>query len=115
MSLPLGRFPPPVETEDALRRASSILRWHVVDGPTEVDKKKDKKKAAVNPVPIDKRLALTLPECSAVSSMKVCRLRAAIWDGQLAFIQSGERGRYLIRREELERFLRSQEEREVAR
>ena len=62
-------------------------------------------------VPIAQRLALTLPECSALSGMKVCALRSAIWSGELAFIRSGERGRYLIRREALEKFLREREQR----
>lgn len=64
-------------------------------------------------VPIAQRLALTLPECSALSGMKVCALRSAIWSGDLPFIRVGERGRYLIRREALEKFLRSQEDREA--
>lgn len=61
-------------------------------------------------VPLSQRMALTLPEASALSGLKTCALRAAIWSGDLAFIRSGERGRYLIRRETLEKFLRSREE-----
>ncbi len=64
-------------------------------------------------VPLTQRLALTLPECSELTGLKVCALRAAIWSGDLAFIRTGERGRYLIRRESLEHYIRSQEQREV--
>lgn len=64
-------------------------------------------------VPLAQRLALTLPEASALSGLKVCALRAAIWAGDLAFIRSGERGRYLIRRDTLDKFLSSREEREA--
>jgi hypothetical protein len=35
-------------------------------------------------VPITQKIALTLPECSALSGFKVCALRAAIWAGELA-------------------------------
>ena len=63
-------------------------------------------------VPIAQRLALTLDECAALSGFKVCALRSAIWAGELAYIRSGERGRYLIRRETLEQFIRSREQRE---
>ena len=76
--------------------------------------------AAVNPekeklvVPITQRLALTLDECAALTGFKVCALRAAIWAGELAFIRSGERGRYLIRRETLEKFVLSRERQEAA-
>jgi excisionase family DNA binding protein len=64
-------------------------------------------------VPITQRLALTLDECAALTGFKVCALRSAIWAGELAFIRSGERGRYLIRRESLENFVRSREQREA--
>jgi excisionase family DNA binding protein len=60
-------------------------------------------------VPIVQRLALTLPECAALTGLKVCALRSAIWAGELPFIRSGERGRYLIRRESLDSFVRSRE------
>ena len=50
-------------------------------------------------VPLAQRLALTLPECAALTGLKSCALRAAIWAGELAFIRAGKRGRYLIRRE----------------
>jgi hypothetical protein len=63
-------------------------------------------------VPLDQRLALTLDECSAMSGLKVCALRTAIWAGELAYVRSGQRGRYLILRSTLEKFLRSQEQRE---
>jgi len=63
-------------------------------------------------VPVTQKLALTLEESSALSGLKVCFLRAAIWSGELAFLRSGERKRYLIRRDTLEKFLRSLEERE---
>jgi excisionase family DNA binding protein len=61
-------------------------------------------------VPITQKIALTLPECSALSGFKVCALRAAIWAGELAFVRVGSGGRYLIRREALEKFMRSQEQ-----
>ncbi len=64
-------------------------------------------------VPLTQRLALTLPECSALTGLKVCALRSAIWSGDLAFIRTGERGRYLVRRESLEQYIRSQEQREA--
>jgi hypothetical protein len=64
-------------------------------------------------IPLTQRLALTLPECSALTGLKVCALRSAIWSGDLAFIRTGERGRYLVRRESLEQFIRSQEQREA--
>jgi hypothetical protein len=67
----------------------------------------------IEPVPIAQRLTLTLPECSALTGLKVCALRSAIWAGDLAFIRTGERGRYVIRREALEKFLQSQEQREA--
>jgi hypothetical protein len=63
-------------------------------------------------VPLAQRLSLTLPECSALTGLKVCALRNAIWAGELAFIRTGERGRYLVRRETLEKFIQSQEQRE---
>lgn len=63
-------------------------------------------------VPITQKIALTLDECALLSGLKVCALRSAIWSGDLAFIRIGQRGRYLIRREALEKFLRSREERE---
>ena len=63
-------------------------------------------------VPLTQRLSLTLPECSALTGLKVCALRNAIWAGELAFIRTGERGRYLVRRETLEKFIQSQEQRE---
>ncbi len=65
-------------------------------------------------VPLTQRLMLTLPECSALTGLKICALRSAIWTGDLAFIRTGERGRYLIRRETLDRYIRSQEQREAA-
>jgi len=65
-------------------------------------------------VPIEHRIALTLPEASALSGLKVSALRAAIWSGELPFIRSGERKRYLIRRESLDRFLKSSEDKEAA-
>lgn len=40
-------------------------------------------------VPLSQRMALALPEASALSGLKVCALRAAIWAGDLAFIRSG--------------------------
>lgn len=66
-------------------------------------------------MPLTQRLALTLPECSALSGLRVCALRSAIWSGDLPFIRlgSGRRIRYLVRREALEKFLRELEEREV--
>jgi hypothetical protein len=72
-----------------------------------------KEKPAVPLVPLVQRLSLTLPECAALTGFKVCALRAAIWAGDLAFIRSGERGRYLIRRESLENFVRGREQREA--
>jgi excisionase family DNA binding protein len=64
-------------------------------------------------VPLHLRLALTLPECSALSGLKVCALRNAIHAGRLAYVRSGETGQYLIRREALEKFLREQETKEI--
>lgn len=61
-------------------------------------------------VPIERKISLTLEECSGLTGLKVCALRSAIWAGELAFVRSGTRGRYLIRRESLDRFLRDQEE-----
>lgn len=69
--------------------------------------------AVVSEIPLERRLSLTLPECAALTGFKVCALRSAIWAGELAFIRSSERGRYLIRREALETFLRSHERREA--
>ncbi|MFZ0978982.1 MAG: helix-turn-helix domain-containing protein [Candidatus Acidiferrales bacterium] len=66
-------------------------------------------------VPLAQRLALTLAECCALSGLKMYQLRFAIRDGELAFIQNGKRGQYVIRREALEKFLRAKEQREVAR
>ena len=63
-------------------------------------------------VPLAHRLALTLRECCALTGLKEYQLRAAIWAGELAFIQNGERGQYVIRREALDKFLREQERRE---
>jgi hypothetical protein len=63
-------------------------------------------------VPLHLLLALTLTQCCALSALKIYRLREAIWSGELAFIQQGSRGQYLIRREALEKFLREQERRE---
>lgn len=68
---------------------------------------------ATNAVPLTQRLTLTLPECSELTGLKVCALRSAIWSGELAFIRTGERGRYLVRRESLEQYIRSQEQREA--
>jgi hypothetical protein len=64
-------------------------------------------------LPLTQRLTLSLLEAAAVSGFKVCALRAAIWAGDLPFIRSGERGRYLIRRESLDSFVRSRERREA--
>jgi len=63
-------------------------------------------------VPLGQRLALTLRECCALTGLKEYQLRAAIWAGELPFIQNGQRGQYVIRREALEKFLREQERRE---
>lgn len=68
---------------------------------------------ATNSVPLTQRLTLTLPECAELTGLKVCALRNAIWSGDLAFIRTSERGRYLIRRESLEQYIRSQEQRET--
>ena len=81
---------------------------------TEPKPEKEKEKREKPVVPIAQRLALTLDECAAQTGFKVCALRAAIWAGDLAFIRSGERGRYLIRRETLEKFMRSREQLEAA-
>jgi len=75
--------------------------------------KPEKEKPEKPIVPVAQRLALTLDECAALTGFKVCALRAAIWAGDLAFIRSGERGRYLIRRETLEKFVRSREQLEA--
>jgi hypothetical protein len=63
-------------------------------------------------VPIERKISLTLEECSALTSLAVSALRSAIWAGEIAFIRSGERKRYIIRRESLDSFLRAREERE---
>jgi excisionase family DNA binding protein len=68
---------------------------------------------ATNTIPLTQRLTLTLPECAELTGVKVCALRSAIWSGELAFIRTGERGRYLIRREALEKFFQSQDQREA--
>ncbi len=75
----------------------------------------DSKKTSRLPieVPLTQRLALTLLECSALTGLKVCFLRGAILAGELPFIRSGKGGRYVIRREDLEKFLRSQVRREI--
>ena len=62
---------------------------------------------------IKAKLSLTLTECALLTGLKVCALRDAIAGGDLAFIRSGKGGRYLIRRETLERFLAAQERREA--
>ena len=64
-------------------------------------------------VPFAQRLTLTLPECAALTGLKVCALRAAIWAGELAFVRLGQRSRYVIRRDSLEQFLRAMEKRET--
>jgi excisionase family DNA binding protein len=63
-------------------------------------------------VDVSQKLALTLTECAELSGLKVCFLRSAIWAGELAFVRAGERKRYLVRRDTLDRFLRSLEEKE---
>ena len=63
-------------------------------------------------VPLTQRLALSLEECAALTGIKVCSLRSAIWAGDLAYVRSGEKGRYLIRREALDKFLQEQEGKE---
>ena len=62
-------------------------------------------------VPLHNKFALTLEECSVYTGIKICALRSAIADGKLAFVRTGSRARYLIRREVLEKFIRSLEER----
>jgi hypothetical protein len=69
--------------------------------------------AVVSEIPLEHRLSLTLPECAKLTGFKICALRAAIWSGELPFIRSSERGRYIIRREALEKFLCAQERREA--
>jgi excisionase family DNA binding protein len=66
---------------------------------------------SVPDLPLHQKFALTLEECSVYAGIKICALRTAINDGRLAFIRSGSRSRYLIRREVLEKFMRSLEER----
>jgi excisionase family DNA binding protein len=63
-------------------------------------------------VPLTQRLALSLEECAALTGIKVCSLRSAIWAGELAYVRAGEKGRYLIRRQTLDKFLQEREERE---
>lgn len=78
------------------------------------EKTSDERKRQEKPrliVPIESRLALTLEECAALTGLKICALRAAIWSGELAFVRSGERGQYVIRRESLQQFLREREQR----
>jgi len=65
-------------------------------------------------VPINLLLALTLPQCTALTGLKDCALRSAIHSGDLPFIRVGSRGQYVIRREALDKFLRAQEQKEVA-
>lgn len=62
---------------------------------------------------IRQKLSLTLEECAALTGFKVCALRSAIWAGDLPYIRMGAGGRYLIRREALEKFLAAQERREA--
>ena len=64
-------------------------------------------------VPLEHKLSLTLEECAALTGLKICAMRSAIWAGDLPYIRMGAGGRYLIRRESLERFLASQERREA--
>jgi len=90
------------------RRALLFMGWSLVPSLPEPEKIPQ-----LQTVPLVQRLSLTLPECSALTGLKVCALRSAIWSGDLAFIRTGERGRYLIRRESLEQFIRSQEQREA--
>lgn len=72
-----------------------------------------RKKTNVVPVPIERKLSLTLEECAALTGLKICALRSAIWAGDLPYIRMGAGGRYLIRRESLEKFLAAQEQREA--
>jgi hypothetical protein len=64
-------------------------------------------------VPLAQRIALNLAECVALTGLKMYQLRFAIRDGELPFIQRGKRGQYVIRREALEKYLRSAERRET--
>jgi hypothetical protein len=70
-------------------------------------------KTRVLVVPLAQRLALTLAECCALTGLKMYQLRFAIRDGELSFIQNGKRGQYIVRREELDKFLRTHEQREA--
>jgi hypothetical protein len=92
------------------RRAFPFWEWWTVPSDST---SKPETAPQIEIVPLSQRLALTLPEASALTGMKVCALRSAIWSGDLAFIRSGERARYLVRRETLEQFLRTLEQREV--
>jgi excisionase family DNA binding protein len=67
------------------------------------------KDQSVLAVPLAQRLALTLREACALTGLKQYQLRAAIHGGELAFIQNGTRGQFIIRREALDRFLRATE------
>jgi excisionase family DNA binding protein len=62
---------------------------------------------------IRQKLSLTLEECAVLTGFKICALRSAIWAGDLPYIRIGAGGRYLIRRESLEKFLAGQERREA--
>lgn len=77
-----------------------------------VSQEPESRKQAVDISVISQKLSLTLEECAVLTGLKVCALRSAIWAGDLPYIRMGVGGRYLIRREALEKFLAAQERRE---
>ena len=77
--------------------------------------RKTKKSVETVPVSFAERLSFAVPECAALMDLKVCTLRQIIWAGELSCVPIGlttnkRNGRYLIRREALERFLKEHEE-----
>ena len=64
------------------------------------------------------RLSFAVSVCAVLMGLKVCALRQVIWAGELSCVPIGSttkkrNGRYLVRRETLERFLKEHEERKV--
>jgi excisionase family DNA binding protein len=79
---------------------------------TVVPHEPESRKQTVDISVIRQKLSLTLEECAALTGLKICALRSAIWAGDLPYVRMGAGGRYLIRREALEKFLAAQERRE---
>ena len=77
-----------------------------------VPQEPESRKQVIDLSVIRQKLSMTLEECAALTGLKICALRSAIWAGDLPYIRMGAGGRYLIRREALEKFLAAQERRE---